>query len=214
MHRMWRRIGADASASRLRAGGLAGALALASSPVLAQPVCSPADGAVKFTHVMPKPDPAWTKPGEQPSPAWLKGQRDFLTLIDATSGWQRSASGLRFRRDGEPSTGTHSTPGCWVKVRYIGRLADGTEFHRSPGDEPIDAPLAGVIRGWQEGVPMMRAGEHWRFVVPPELGYGDRGKGPIPGGAVLIFEITLVAVETPTLEQRRNAPNPLLRRSD
>lgn len=199
-HRMWRSVGGDAFAGRLFAGGLAGALAFASPPAFAQPICSPADGATQFAHSIVKPGPAWARPGEQPGPAWRHGQRDFLAMIDATYGWQRSASGLRFRRDGAASVGTRSAPGCWVKVRYVGRLTDGTEFHRSPGDEPIEAPLAGVIRGWQEGVQMMRVGEHWRFVIPPELGYGDKGKGPIPGGAVLIFEITLVAVETPVRE--------------
>ncbi|MGN7930561.1 FKBP-type peptidyl-prolyl cis-trans isomerase [Sphingopyxis sp. 22461] len=160
---------------------------------LAQAAGEPAE----FTHEIPKPDTEWLKEGEQRGAGWLREQRDFLAKIDATPGWHQNASGLRFRRESSATDGERPAPGSWVKARYVGRLADGTLFHRSPGDAPVEVPLSGVVAGWREGVAMMRTGETWRFVIPSALGYGDKGRGPVPGGAVMIFDIILVAAETP-----------------
>ena len=148
-------------------------------------------------HEIPKPEAEWLKEGEQRGAGWFDEQRGFLERIDATPGWQRSASGLRFRRESSATKGARPAPESWVKVHYVGRLADGTLFHQSPGDAPVEVPLAGVVTGWREGVSMMRTGETWRFVMPSALGYGDRGRGPVPGGAVMVFDIMLVAAETP-----------------
>lgn len=160
---------------------------------LAQAAGEPAE----FMHEIPEPEAEWLKEGEQRGAGWLREQSDFLARIDATPGWHQSGSGLRFRRESSATAGERPAPGTWVKARYVGRLADGTLFHQSPGDTPVEVPLAGVVAGWREGVPMMRTGETWRFVIPSELGYGDKGRGPVPGGAVMIFDIILVAAETP-----------------
>ena len=55
-------------------------------------------------------------------------------------------------------------------------------------------PLKGLVKAWQEIIPMMRPGDVWLIYVPPELGYGDEGagNGDIPGGAALIFKIELI----------------------
>ena len=175
---------------------LAGMMALS----LVFPASSLAQAAgdpTEFTHEIPKPDGEWLKEGEQRGADWLREQRDFLERIDAAPGWQQSASGLRFRRESPATAGTRPAPGSWVKARYVGRLVDGTRFHQSPGAAPVEVPLAGVVAGWREGVPMMRTGETWRFVIPSALGYGDKGRGPVPGGAVMVFDIILIAAETP-----------------
>lgn len=156
-----------------------------------------ADGKAGFTHMIPEPEAEWLKEGEQRGAGWLREQRRFLERIDTAPGWQRSPSGLRFRRESPATDGERPAPRSWVKARYAGRLSDGTLFHTSAGDAPIEVPLAGVVAGWREGVPMMRTGETWRFVIPSALGYGDKGRGPVPGGAVMIFDIILVAAETP-----------------
>jgi peptidylprolyl isomerase len=85
-----------------------------------------------------------------------------------------------------------------VRVHYSGWLEDGTLFDSSVlAGEPAEFELGAdqVIPAWDEGVNLMRVGDKWRFIVPPELGYGSRGyPGVIPPDATLIFDIVLLAV--------------------
>ena len=85
-----------------------------------------------------------------------------------------------------------------VKVHYTGTLIDGTQFDSSvERGEPIDFPLNRVIKGWTEGVQLMSVGDKYRFYIPSDLGYGDRGMPPsIPGGATLIFDVELLNIES------------------
>mmetsp|Transcript_12012 Transcript_12012/g.34424 ORF Transcript_12012/g.34424 Transcript_12012/m.34424 type:complete len:147 (+) Transcript_12012:537-977(+) len=64
------------------------------------------------------------------------------------------------------------------------------------GDQPfkVRAGVSQVIRGWDLALIDMKEGESRKLVVPPELGYGDKGVGPIPGKATLYFEMTLTKV--------------------
>ena len=88
--------------------------------------------------------------------------------------------------------------GSEVTVHYEGTLIDGTVFDSSYArNEPATFPLSNVIRGWQEGVPMMKVGEVWNFAIPPGLGYGARNVGPIPANSVLLFKIELLKAPTP-----------------
>ena len=72
--------------------------------------------------------------------------------------------------------------------------------HRYPtvGNDPqmreLQYPLPRLIRGWQEGVPMMRVGETWEFVIPAKIAYGERYRDPIPANSTLLFEIELIDV--------------------
>ena len=83
-----------------------------------------------------------------------------------------------------------------MKVHYKGTLVDGTEFDSSyKRGEPISFPLGGVIKGWTEGLQLMPVGSTYRFFIPSDLGYGDRGAGAnIPGGAALIFDVELIEI--------------------
>ena len=93
--------------------------------------------------------------------------------------------------------GAGATPGPTdtVSAHYHGTFEDGRVFDSSVDrGEPIDLPLNGVIPGWQEALQIMKEGDKWRLVVPPELGYGAAGVGPIPGNTTLIFEVELIKV--------------------
>ena len=94
-------------------------------------------------------------------------------------------------------TGGGATPGPTdtVSAHYHGTFEDGRVFDSSvERGEPIDLPVNGVIAGWQEALQIMKEGDKWRLVVPPELGYGAAGVGPIPGNTTLIFEVELIKV--------------------
>ncbi len=84
-----------------------------------------------------------------------------------------------------------------VTVNYRGTLIDGTEFDSSyKRGQPATFPLNGVIKGWTEGVQLMRVGSKYKFVLPPELAYGANGAGRLIGpNATLIFEVELLSVE-------------------
>ena len=83
-----------------------------------------------------------------------------------------------------------------VKCHYEGRLTDGTVFDSSyRRGEPATFPLNGVIAGWTEGVQLMAEGSKFRFFIPYNLAYGERGAGAsIPPYAALVFDVELIEV--------------------
>mmetsp|Transcript_1512 Transcript_1512/g.2611 ORF Transcript_1512/g.2611 Transcript_1512/m.2611 type:complete len:149 (-) Transcript_1512:133-579(-) len=85
-----------------------------------------------------------------------------------------------------------------IKVHYTGRLTDGTIFDSSiERKTPISFTLGQrqVIDGWDSGINGMCVGEKRKLKIPSHMGYGDQGSPPtIPGGATLIFETELVAI--------------------
>lgn len=83
-----------------------------------------------------------------------------------------------------------------VTVHYRGELTNGTVFDSSyDRGEPATFPLGRVVKGWQEGVQLMPVGSTFRFVIPPDLGYGSQGApGAIPPNATLIFQVELISI--------------------
>ena len=92
--------------------------------------------------------------------------------------------------------GEQATLASTVMVHYHGTLIDGTVFDSSVDrGSPIKFPLRNVIKGWQEGVAMMRVGGKATLVIPADLAYGDKGSPPvIPPGATLVFEVELLEI--------------------
>ncbi|HET7084460.1 MAG TPA: FKBP-type peptidyl-prolyl cis-trans isomerase [Rhizomicrobium sp.] len=81
-----------------------------------------------------------------------------------------------------------------VKVYYTGKLINGTIFDGTSPGLPASFKLNTVIPGWIEAMQLMREGDHWQLVIPPNLGYGVRsmGDGLIPPNSTLIFDIRLL----------------------
>ena len=107
--------------------------------------------------------------------------------------------------DVKTGTGAEAAAGKVVFVHYTGWLYDptatgqkGAKFDSSRDrGTPFNFPLGGgqVIRGWDEGVAGMKVGGKRKLTIPPEMGYGARGVGPIPPNSTLVFEVDLLAVK-------------------
>lgn len=99
-------------------------------------------------------------------------------------------SGLRYIELEAGDGGEHPAPTDLVLIDYEGRLADGTLFDSA---EQAPMPLANVVPGFAEAIPLMTRGARYRFWLPPELAYGDTPPegSPIPPGATLEFTVTL-----------------------
>jgi FKBP-type peptidyl-prolyl cis-trans isomerase FkpA len=109
----------------------------------------------------------------------------------------KTPSGLAYK-DSKVGTGPVATAGQTAKVQYTGWLPDGTKFDSSRDrNEPFDFPLGGgrVIKGWDEGVAGMKVGGRRLLVIPPALGYGANGAGPIPPNSTLVFDVELLGVK-------------------
>ncbi|HET6526943.1 FKBP-type peptidyl-prolyl cis-trans isomerase [Sphingopyxis sp.] len=128
--------------------------------------------------------------------AYLNRQMTALAERHGADGWRVTPSGLRWRRIAGDGSGVHPGPTDNVTVHYVGTFADGREFDSSVArGEPATFPLNRVIDGWQEGVQLMGVGDKVEFAIPWKLAYGPVGKGPIPGGATLLFTVELLGIE-------------------
>ena len=143
------------------------------------------------THAQQPPAP----PAVEREADYHNRQFLYLLSLDPAQGWRRTASGLRYRKLSGTADGPRPRPTDTVTIHYVGRFIDGTEFDSSVArGEPATFPLPRLIRGWQEGVPLMSVGDRYEFAIPYHLGYGAAGRGPIPGGATLLFTVELIAI--------------------
>jgi FKBP-type peptidyl-prolyl cis-trans isomerase FkpA len=109
-------------------------------------------------------------------------------------------SGLRIE-DIECGDGEEAQGDSAVVVHYVGKLEDGSTFDSSRDrGEPVPFTLGvgQLIPGFEEGIRGMKVGGTRKLTIPPELGYGASGSGPIPPDATLTFEIELLSVEEPS----------------
>jgi FKBP-type peptidyl-prolyl cis-trans isomerase len=126
-----------------------------------------------------------------------KTMSEYLKKIETETGKKpvTTDSGLTYfvLQEGEGET---PKPTDTVKVHYTGWLLDGTKFDSSVDrGSPATFGLNQVIKGWTEGVGLMKVGAKHKLIVPPELGYGKRGAGGrIPPDSVLVFDVELLGI--------------------
>ena len=133
-------------------------------------------------------------PGAPGDAAAAKNKADgeaFLAANKSKEGVVTTDSGLQYKtikEGGGPSPAATDT----VTVNYKGTLIDGKEFDSGNG---ISFPLNGVIKGWTEGLQVMKAGGSTRFFIPSDLAYGPSGPPNIGPNSTLIFDVDLLSIK-------------------
>ena len=120
------------------------------------------------------------------------------TLSNQTSEeFVTTSNGLQYRILNEGSGDDSPRPESVVSVHYRGKLTNGLEFDSSyKRNQPASFPVNGVIRGWTEALQLMKEGDKWELIIPPDLGYGSKGAGNIiPPDSILIFEVELIEIK-------------------
>jgi FKBP-type peptidyl-prolyl cis-trans isomerase len=148
-----------------------------------------------------------TKPAEKPQPvqptanvsANEQAEKDAVIIADylKEKGIEAKAtpSGINYIIETE-GAGDHPTIDDKVEVHYKGTLLDGTEFDSSYGrGKPATFPLKSVVKGWQEGIPLLKKGGKGKLIIPSGMAYGPRAIGDkIPANSVLIFDVELLNI--------------------
>lgn len=124
----------------------------------------------------------------------LKDGEAFLQANATKEGVKALPSGLQYKvlKEGD---GPSPTANDKVKVQYTGTLIDGTKFDSSVDrGQPAIFGVSQVIKGWTEGIQLMKKGAKWQLFIPASLAYGGADKPKIPGNSVLIFDVELLDI--------------------
>jgi FKBP-type peptidyl-prolyl cis-trans isomerase len=131
---------------------------------------------------------------------------DFFAKLKENKAIVELPSGLRYEII-QAGTGAAPKPTETVRVHYVGKLIDGTEFDSSvKRGEPAEFPLDQVIPGWTEGIQKMNKGGKIKLYVPPHLAYGDDGRPGIPPGSTLVFDVELLDIKATAAAPAAPAP--------
>lgn len=134
----------------------------------------------------------------------LAASTAFMEKNAKATGVKSLPSGLQYQVLAS-GTGAQAKVDDTVTVNYRGTLTNGKEFDSSYArGEPATFPVKGVIQGWQEILPMMKAGDKWKVFIPPKLAYGESGAGADIGpNEALVFEIELMSVGSSATEPKK-----------
>jgi len=125
----------------------------------------------------------------------MSAQQAYVSGLSASEGWYTLDGGLRWRYLDYAASDVRPSVSDTVTMHYEGKLIDGTVFDSSyVRGQPAQFPLGGLIRAWQMAIPQMGVGDVIEIAAPADLAYGPVGKGPIPGGATLIFKVELLKI--------------------
>jgi peptidylprolyl isomerase len=171
-------------------------VAACGSPTAPEAPPSPAPPAA----AAPSAPPAASAPAPAPAPGVppLTGNpTDLTTGTQAQAGTGQPPSKL-VTQDIVVGSGPAATAADTVDVQYTGTLwSNGSVFDSSwSRGEPATFPLDGVVPGFAQGIEGMQVGGRRVIVIPPDLGYGNRASGPIPGGSTLVFVVDLVGISS------------------
>jgi FKBP-type peptidyl-prolyl cis-trans isomerase len=158
--------------------------------ILAVAVLALAAGCKKADEGTPHVPPPRDPNAVAAAPAAAAAGPDTTTMT-------RLPSGI-FYKDLTTGTGPSARAGQRVGVHYVGTLTNGTQFDANrPGQPPMEFVLAAgqMIAGFDQGVTGMKVGGKRLVYVPPALGYGAAGNGPVPPNAVMLFTIDLVTIQ-------------------
>jgi len=124
----------------------------------------------------------------------------YLKANAAKPGVVVEPSGLQYRII---KSGYGKRPGArdTVTVYYKGQLINGTTFDATEPGFPAQFTVNRLIPGWTEALMLMREGDHWQLVIPPNLAYGPAGNGPIPPNQTLVFDLELLKDAPPPPKQ-------------
>ncbi|NOZ01907.1 MAG: FKBP-type peptidyl-prolyl cis-trans isomerase [Deltaproteobacteria bacterium] len=157
-----------------------------------------AEPAKKEAAKKETPKPAAATAAKVEQPAKKKAEPAPAAATTQKAKRIKTASGLEYEVITE-GTGASPKAGQTVVVHYTGWLTDGKKFDSSRDrGTPFKFPLGmhRVIKGWDEGVALMKVGSRFKLIIPPELGYGSRGAGGvIPPNSTLVFDVELLGIE-------------------
>ena len=163
-------------------------------------------GACGYPDPTPASGPVATEVNASPSPSQCG---DFNAGAGKTP--VRLPDGLQYI-DLTLGTGTVAVKGAKLSMQYTGWLLEGRKFDSScDRNQPFSFTLGNgeVIQGWDEGIVGMKKGGSRKLIIPSKLGYGDQGSPPvIPGGATLVFVVTVEDVTPPPSPSPAASPAP------
>jgi FKBP-type peptidyl-prolyl cis-trans isomerase len=128
----------------------------------------------------------------------------FLAANKNKPGVTVTTDGLQYRII-QSGFGKRPIPTDIVTVDYKGSLINGKVFDATEPGLPAQFAANKLIPGWTEALLLMREGDNWQLVIPPELAYGDRGAGTvIPPGQTLVFDLHLISVTPAPPEPKKD----------
>ena len=154
-------------------------------------------GAALIVGAAALAQPVESPPDRSQDMAWVSAQQSALSERAAQPGWRQLDGGVLIRRTAGDGTGARPTVQDVVSVHYTGSFVEGGVFDTSEGGDPATFPLGRLIPAWQTAIPEMGVGDTIEIAAPATAAYGLKGKGPIPGGATLLFTVRLIGIGAP-----------------